>query len=130
MRTRLKIILIAMIFSSCIQHDHASAQKIGKAVIKSEKIIYYDIGLLKNEKSYGFGRDVFNEYDSTGNSLKESIIMFEEETGKETINLASLFHYQKGKLSKVENYSVLRGGIKREEIILTYQTDGKRVKEE
>ncbi len=126
----LPIILIATISTSCLQNDTASGQKKSNAVIKSEKIIYYNIGLLKNERNYGFGRDVFNEYDRSGKTLKESIIMVEEGTERETVNLSSLSHYEDGKLSKVENFSVLRGGVKKEELIFSYQKDGKLGKEE
>lgn len=124
------IISITISFSSCLQNTPISAQKLAKAVIKSEKIIYYNIGLLKNERSYGFGRDVFNEYDTSGNIVKEAIIMVEDGTEKETISLSSISHYNNGKLSKAENFSVLRGGVKREELIFSYQKDGKLEKEE
>ncbi|MEO5911323.1 MAG: hypothetical protein ABIP95_10570 [Pelobium sp.] len=126
----LTIMLIAVIFTSCLQNDPASGQKKSKAVIKSEKIIYYNIGSLKNERSFGFGRDVLNEYDGSGNTLKESIILVEDGTEKEIVNLSSLSHYENGKLTKVENYSVLRGGVKKEELIFSYQKDGKLEKQE
>lgn len=119
-----------MSFSSCLQNTPISAQKLAKAVIKSEKIIYYNISILKNERSYGFGRDIFNEYDTSGNIVKEAIIMVKDGTEKEIISLSSISHYNNGKLSKVENFSVLRRGVKKEELIFTYQKDGKLEKEE
>ena len=114
-----------MSLSSCLRNAPIKAQKLAKAVIKSEKIIYYNIGILKNERSYGFGRDVFNEYDTSGNIVREAIIMVEDGTEKETISLSSISHYHNGKLSKVENFNVLRGGVKKEELIFSYQKDGK-----
>lgn len=121
------MIFLNLSFFSCQQNDAEKAQK--KPVIKSEKIIYYDIHAFKNERSYSFGRDLYYEYDSNGKQLKKSIILVEEETEKETINLSYLFHYQNGKLTKGEKFSVLRGGIKNEEVQFTYNTDGKLEKE-
>ncbi|MFC3563253.1 hypothetical protein [Pedobacter jamesrossensis] len=128
--TSLIITLTTMSLSSCFQPDSANGQKLTNALIKSEKIIYYNIGILKNERSYGFGRDVFNEYDRNGNMLKESIILVEEDNKKETINLSSVSNYKDGKLSKVVNFSVIKGGVKKEELIFSYQKDGRLEKEE
>lgn len=117
-------------FSFSPQNDTAQAQVPNKAPIKSEKIIYFDVRDLRNERSYDFGKDVFLEYDSKGNLLKESIILADEDTKEETIHLSSLTHHQNGKRTKQENFSVLRGDIKKDEVIFTYQKDGKIAKEE
>jgi len=110
-----------------LQNDIQKAQK--KPVIKSEKIIYYDITASKNERRYDFGKDLFLEYNNNGELLKESIILVDEETEKETTNLAYQNQYKTGKLTGAESYSVLRGGAKKETIRFTYNANGKLEKE-
>lgn len=100
-----------------------------KPVIKTETIIYYDVKPSKIERSYGFGRDLYKEYDNQGNPLKEFIILGKEGTDEDENHLSYGYHYQDGKLQKAEHFSVLRGGIKSEEVRFTYGTDGKLEKE-
>lgn len=121
------VLMIVFTAGSCSGSQQNEAKE--KPVIQSEKIIYYDITNSKSERSYDFGRDLYREYDRSGKQLKESIILFDEQTQQETINLAYLYHYQNGKLTKGENFSVLRGGIKKEEVQFTYNTEGKLEKE-
>ncbi len=124
--------VLMMVFTtgSCSGSQQNGAKVVkDKPVIQSEKIIYYDIEGSKSERSYDFGKDLFKEYDRSGKQLKESIILVDEQTQKETINLGYLYHYQNGKLSKGENYSVLRGGIKKEEVQFIYNAGGKLEKE-
>lgn len=113
--------------STGLRNDIEQAQK--KPVIKSEKIIYYDITASNNERTYDFGKDLFLEYTDRAELFKESIITMDEETEKETIHLAYQNHYKAGKLTEAESYSVLRGGVKKEEVQFTYNADGKLEKE-
>ncbi|MDO7742266.1 MAG: hypothetical protein MUP99_00770 [Pedobacter sp.] len=123
----LMIVFTAVSHPAGLQNEIQKVQK--KPVIKSEKIIYYDITASKNGRSYDFGKDLFLEYNDNGELLKESIILVDEETEKETTNLAYQNQYKTGKLTGAESYSVLRGGVKKEEIQFTYNADGKLEKE-
>lgn len=127
--TYMLILVLNLSILSCQQNKVLQAQT-KSGVIKSEKIIYYDIHTIKNERSYGFGKDVLNEYDGKGNLLKESIIVVDQKTGKETVNLSSLYHYENGKQRKMEKFSVLRGGVKNKEVVFSYNADGKLEKQE
>ena len=116
--------------SACQQNDDSPIQKKNSAVIKSEQIVYFDVNTFKNERSGDFGKDLLLEYDPQGNLIKESMILFDENSKEETVHISSLFHYENGKRVKVESFSVLRGGIKKDEVISTYQKDGKLEKQE
>ncbi|MBC8984957.1 hypothetical protein H9X96_04120 [Pedobacter sp. N36a] len=126
--TYMLMVLLSTGSGAFCQQNETKASK-AKPMIKTEKIIYYDVKPLKNERSYGFGRDLYKEYDNNGNQLTESIILAKEGTDEDENNLSYRYHYQTGKLDKAEHFSVLRAGIKHEEVRFTYSTDGKLEKE-
>lgn len=96
-----------------------------KRAMKSEKIIYYING---DERENSFGSDEMYEYDKQGNLTKRSIVLYDEDTKKDTISTASIFHYKDGLITKQEDFSVLRGGIKKYEVETLYDKDKKIVK--
>lgn len=126
---RYLVMLLLAGSSTAFAQQNEQNKAAGKRVIKTEKIIHYEVTPSKNERSYGFGRDLFKEYDSNGQLLKESIILAKEGTEEDELNLSYAYHYQNGKLDKAEHFSVLRGGVKNEEVRFTYHPDGKLEKE-
>ncbi|WP_097129657.1 hypothetical protein [Pedobacter xixiisoli] len=123
----LMLMMLNIGMASCQQNSEpdCTGKKGEKRAIKSEKIIYYVNG---NERRGSFGSDEMNQYDEQGNILTHSMVLYDEDTKKDTIVPASIFHYKDGLLAKQENFSVLRGGIKKYEVETLYDKDKKIIK--
>lgn len=119
--------MVNMGMASCQQNSEpdCTVKKGEKRLMKSEKIIYYING---DERRSSFGSDEMNEYDKQGNILMHSLVLYDKDTKKDTIIPASIFHYNNGLLTKQEDFSVLRGGIKNYGVETLYDKNNKIVK--
>jgi len=123
----LMLMMLNIGMASCQQNSDPDCigKKGEKRIIKSEKIIYY---LNGEERRASFGSDEMNEYDQQGNLLVHSIVLYDKDTKTDEAVPSSKYHYKNGKMSKQENFSVLRGGIKTYEIETFYDKDTKITK--
>lgn len=113
--------------ASCQQGNEpdCAGKKAEKRAIKSEKIIYYVNG---NDRRNSFGSDEVNEYDKNGHILMHSLVLYNDDTKKDTIIPTNIFHYKDEMLVKQEDFSALRGGVKTYEIETLYDKDKKMIK--
>lgn len=120
--------MLNMGMASCQQNSEpdCTGKKGEKRAMKSEKVVYYTNG---GERRNSFGSDEMYEYDKQGNLLKRSVVAYDEEAKKDIVSVASKFHYEDGLRTKQEDFSVLRGGIKKYEVETVYDENKKVVKE-